>query len=267
MPDFDPNKNRLACTLDFIIFLAVFLMLQMFLFMSCVCIWNSRELIFLGALIPEMYYYTPLNILGICLNIYLFLILMVSAVIAEVLGITYVYYLTQVFTKELTLGRKKYRTTDSLRDARNIRLIYRSFQVLNSNVMWFAGPFILFGHASLMIFPIYGNMLLFKYWHILIPVVRAFILLLTLFVICLWLIVLQLGNYLYSRGDKMLVSWMHSNWGSKQEYRNMIRFRKSCAFVLIRFQSTFVIKRITPFLYVKSVIRGTLRSMLTLSKN
>lgn len=63
------------------------------------------------------------------------------------------------------------------------------------------------------------------------------------------------------------VSWKRHTWESKPKARYMRKFRKACRPLLIRYQETFVVKRITPFVYVKGVIRGIFRAVLTFTNN
>lgn len=267
MPGCNPNKSKLAWILDVIVLLAVLVLFVVFLFISFVCTWGSRDNICLGALIPETLYHWSLKVITISLNIYLIATLCLASTAAAVLAMTYMYYLTQVFTQELTLGNKCYCTIDTLRTSGNIRNTYRSFQILNTNLMQLLGPVFLFGQSAFTIFPIYGIMICFNYWNLLHPVVKLFILFISIFCVGYWLTILQLGKYLYTRGEKMLSSWKCVDWGSKKEFKIMSKFRRSCSLVLLSFKTTFVIKRITPIVFVKGVVRGTFRSMLTLNKN
>lgn len=266
MNKFNPNTDPLTRNLDMLVYGGVLLFLLISILISIICAFNIRDLIFFGAMVPDIFLIFPLTFLLTLFNIYLICAMILNLTITFAYGITYAFYMAQIF-KELKLGCKFYRTLDSLREANNLRLCYRSFQIHNSFSMTVAGSLIFFLHSACMLLPIYTNMVAFTYSKKLSPLVSCFYLGLAFLTIQSWLIFLQLGKHLFTQSERIFSSWKRHQWKSKEEGKLMGKFRKSCGLVTIRYGNQFVVRRITPFLYVKGVIRGTFRGMLTLTEN
>lgn len=84
--------------------------------------------------------------------------------------LTYLFYITVVFTKELLLGMKqsKYRILNKSRNkTENLRHIYWGFRILNANTTCYFGKFVTFNHALIIITPVWCMFVLFLYWNIL----------------------------------------------------------------------------------------------------
>lgn len=76
---------------------------------------------------------------------------------------------------------------------------------------------------------------------------------------------MQLGKILDVRGRKMIDSWKRHDWRTKRETKAVSKFRRSCQLILLRHENMLIVKKITHFLYVKAVVKGTFRSLLTIA--
>lgn len=266
MPIFRPNISRKVLWLDISIVSLSTMISFMVLSVALLCVHNPREVIFLGELIPPEYYskYTW-GALVTVFHSYLLISSGINGSFLLSLILTYGVYVNFIVTNELRLDAKHYRSIDKIREAKNLMIVYRSFQIINANVWVFGGYFLLYFHSALMILPIYGNSALIKYWNFL-----DFISVTAIVVVCwgvffIWILILQFGKYMYIRGENTLFSWKRATWRNKMEAKQMAKFRKSCQPVLFRYGNLFVIGRITQFKFVKGVVRGTFRSLLALT--
>ncbi len=265
MPVFSPIYSRLNKNLESVLTLFGCSWTGNIVVVMILCLYDPRSEIFLGSLIPVQYYaYFPVGVFVICFHWYFLLIVGVNIIITVGFSLVYSVYLTEVLTKELRFNRRYYRTLDALRKPAGLTHIYRSFQVLNNEGLSFLSIFILLGHWYCVITPMFCSFILITYWDKLDPLGKAPILLGVPSTMGFWTVVLQLGKYLYVRGDKLLWSWQNHNWGKKRDHKYMERFRWSCQPVLIRHGNQLVLARITQFNYFKGIIHGTLRALLTI---
>lgn len=268
MPDTDPNCNQFSTVLHVLMKLTTVLGTSMSISAVLFCSYDPRATIFLAEWIPLAYYrYLPVGVLFVLFHSYLIVCLGLNFIITGNLFIAYLYSVTIFYTKELVLGQNRYNTLNTLRsNQENLRHAFRSFQILNSNIMSWLGNFLTFFHSVAMILPTFGNFVLITYWKDLFIAGKISIVCSAWGAFSFWTVTLQLGKYLYVRGDRILRSWKGVWWGTRKDTRVMNKFRKSCRPVLIHNGSLLVIARITQFKYMKGVVRGTFRSLLTLTR-
>lgn len=226
-----------------------------------------RGNIFLSELIPIQYYYFfPFGLVISLFHSYQIAVLGVNLAFTCSLSMVYLFYLCDVLTNELTLGRTTYRTSDDIRSASNLCLNYRALQVLNANSMSVMGRFVVYLHSAMMLIPINLSFNLIAYWSEIGVVSKSLFIFACIVAFCFWTMVLQFGKVLDVRGEKLLTSWQRMNWDCSTTTKYMNKFRKSCQLILLRHEKVMVVKRITQFLYIKGVVRGTFRFLLTLSR-
>lgn len=237
------------------------------IFFSLFCILYSREGILLGGLIPEHYYrFFPWGLLITLFHVPIIIQMTFSWALIVVVSITFLFYVTLILTQELCLEKKEYRSVGDLRQAGNLALTYRTLQLLMTIAMEFMGRFLVIFHCATTIIPIYANFVLIRYWEDMDFVGKGLVFMFAALAIFSWIIVLQFGKYLFIRGENTLCSWKGAQFGSKREGKIMGRFRKSCRRIVLCHGNTLVLARITQFKYVKGVVRGTFRSLLTLAR-
>lgn len=269
MPEFCPETDILNLYIDGL-FLLLILVSVVFISLSILFgLYEPREAVFAGQLIPENYYsYFPLGILTVIPQAYVLIVIQLSIFLAISGATVYMYYLTMFLIREFQLGSKKhYRTSESFRQPNNIVYLYRSVQILQEQALSFVGPFFTIFHLLLCVLPVFSNYALFRYWDLLKWLVKAPLLLAYFGCVMFWLFVLQVGKYLWIRGNKNFDSWskvgFHTN---KIEGKIMRKFQKSCRLILLRQGKVLVLGRMTQFVYVKIVIVYTCKALLTLKK-
>lgn len=172
------------------------------------------------------------------------------------IGLLYALYTTVIPTKELNLARKKYKTGAVMRKPQNLQILYRSFQILNANIICFIRPIIMVAHGAGVVLPIFCNFIRIRHLKILYRVSTGSIIIMGLFTFGFWTMVLQFGKYLFVRGNKTLGSWKRQSWGDSRENNLMKRFRISCRLVLVRCSNPLVIGRITQLGFCQGYYEG-----------
>ncbi len=109
---------------------------------SCIfTMFDPFGLVNLGVLIPLL---LLIEVIVLLLYLYMICCLMLSNTIIMIFANLYGVYMVFFYTIELRLGRKKYRTSNELRDnSQNLCHVYRLFQVPHINSSTVFGPYIL----------------------------------------------------------------------------------------------------------------------------
>lgn len=230
-------------------------------------IWIKPEALSLEFFLPKEYCFGIVRTAVWMVQSYSLLTLMAGPMIVGCLGLIYLYYIANILIRELPLGLPKYSTNDILRQPYHIRLVYRSMQICNSQVMGVFGFVFLFGQVSFSVSPMYINFILIRYWDNLHISLCMFFFLWLLFCLSFWSVILQIGGYLFVKGRKTISTWKRfQGWKSKEEEREMKKFAKSCTPIVICFGKQYVVKKFTLLKYHKGVGRGILRALLATKK-
>lgn len=236
----------------------------LFVFCALVLLYNPRGVIFLGGLISEKYSNVFLTILATWFHTYILAVLCSN--IAALGGpiVMYAYYLYFMISQEIRLGRKCYVANDKLRNSDNLRITYRSLQILNQQALVNCplGTYLVLLNGFFMLAAIYISFVLIRYWEMLQFISKAPMVIAEFWAIGYWTIILQIGCMFFVDGNKTLNSWKRHNWGCERENRLMKKFRQSCKPILLSFGSQFVIGRMSVLNYYQGVLRGTFRVLL-----
>ncbi len=267
MTTFNPDTDLLNIYIDLIVVISTGLWFGLTVFVGLYCTYDPRGILFIGAFIPDKYYtYFPVGVIVIVFHFYTCIRVALNLAITSTVLLIHMIYFTVFYTKEFKLGAKIYKTENRLRNSYNIRTMYRSFQLLHQNVLCFIGWVFAFSHFGFTLQPIIVNFVLIKYWKDINLFAKIPLVLISPAVVSTWMFTIQLCSSFFVDGKKSLKSWHLYDWGSKKENRVMRKFRKSCKPVLVCYGSMYQVKRITPFAYVKTIIRGSFKSMLALGK-
>ncbi len=266
MPDFERNKNKLNFFIDGLVLGLVTAGIVLSIFVFIFCIYDPREGILLGRLIPMKFYNSicPSGFLVALFYAYLILILEATICTTGSLVLIYMFYLTVLLDNEFHLNStKKYRTTNLFREPENLRNSYRTLQILNEYFLCFIKLYVTLFHWLFSVFPVFANNVLMRYWNSFTWIEITMLIFATLVVITFWMLTLQFGKYLWIKGQQNLHSWICVNSSCLQrEKRVMAKFRRSCRPILIRHGNMLVLGRMTQFIYVKSIILYTGKSWL-----
>jgi len=237
-----------------------------YILIMCILIYDPRGVIFLGDLVPLKYYHFPVPLLIILFHAYVrtFCHIMPSIMVGAALA--YGYFFTPILIRELRLGRISYRTSRSLRMAKNARHEYRSLQILQANIFSLVGLFLGLFNAIFTIITVWMNFVLMRYWEELKIITKLQLLAWTSSIMGFWVVVLELGHFQQSKCLKMQGSWKTNNWENKKRDTFMKKFLRSCKPIVLSYGRQFVIGRVSVLVYFRGVVRGTFRALLTTKK-
>lgn len=251
-------------------FLALNIYLDFVNFPVCVTIYcavNPRAAIFLGQLIPIDYYsFFPWGILITCFHCYLVFILSLSQAISCVLIYANLYYMTTILSRELNLSLKpdQYRTCRDLRLSDNLRLEYRSFQILMEHWNELLSYIIWSGSLLFIGLPVLYIVIMLHSWRRLEFIAKFSLSMALLACVCSWIIFLQCGKYFWLQGSKTLHSWRKHDWKNRREERIMQKFHRSCKCILMRYGKAIVLERMNQFSYVLGLIKWACKLSLSI---
>lgn len=266
VPHFDPEKSKYNLVLEVLLVVLAVNYFGLGVLVTLLVGYDPRAVTFLGRLIPEIYFFAPVKLLVVFLHAYVVVIGVMACGTLACLGTVYGFYVTLILSKELRIKNNctTYLTTEKLRRTPNLRLIYRSFQLVHQNFMCFLGIYIVILNASVVVSVVFTNFVLLRYWSDQHTIMRVLGLGYTLMFILIWTAILQLGKLLFLKGNKVVNSWRGRDWGNVVENRIMKRFKISCKPILLSYGRQFVIGRQSILVFYRCVTRGTVRALLTL---
>jgi len=206
-----------------------------------------------------MFLYGSLEFIGIMLMLSVFMCY--SVILWAILLIALPFVL-----KECHAGLKNYRSKDSMREVKNILLVYRTIEIIVK--MWMD----VFGHLFIPAQNLCGQIaLVISYTLIntshlldsqaLIPLVFIF-----LMSQLIWMSVLIFGGTLANKGVMVLGSWRFLKTKNSTEAKYIAKYRKGCNPLKIGLLGVFTIKRLTFPKYVYGLTRGIFRALLTFQR-
>lgn len=265
MPNFNPNKARVNWLIEGAILSYSLTCFLIGILVTLWCLYDPCAFVFIGNMFPDQYCSSHLlRLVATIFHGYLMLILEINVALTGSVVMVYLFYITIFLTKELRMNCCHYKTSDNLRELHNLQKIYRSFQILNEHVMFVFGPYITLFHGIFVVGPVFGNFIIIRYWTSLDILSKGPVCIACWIATIFWLLVLQLGKYLWVGGKQILWSWRQFDWKvSERERSTMKKFTKSCRPILIFHGKQFVVGRLTQFTYFKAVIRGLFRVLLT----
>lgn len=161
---------------------------------------------------------------------------------------------------------KRYKSTPQLRKPSTLRVIYRTAQIVQWNINDLLGKFLIPLQTLCSILFIFGCFILIRHRETMHITMQVLLALWCVGGAMVWALFLIIGGYLHSKGIKLLNSWKHHSWTTKQERMEFHRFRLSCKSIRISFGSTYVIQRKSVMIFQRGLIRGIMRALLAIRK-
>jgi hypothetical protein len=159
---------------------------------------------------------------------------------------------------------RKYRTKDELRRVPNLVLEYRKVELLHKQGMIVYGILLIPGQSLLTQFILYSNFTLIRHWTDLGHTMQFIIVSLSFMVFTFWCVILEISGRFYVNSITLLKSWKMLEFKSKGEAKFMSKFKKGCRPLSIGLQGYMKVKRLTVLKFMKSIVGGTFRALLTL---
>lgn len=265
MPGFDRKRSKVnqVFNLCLILYLSSLLVATTLATVFAFCF--PRGSIFVSELIPLRYYsFFPTGFVISLIHARLMYAICFNISILTSSLVIYFFYTSVVLLEELTFGKTRYKTISNFRKLHNIVIVYRSLSILNIIITNIIGKVLVFMHTAMMLIPIYASFTLITTWRDIGFVARSVLLVIGVVTFVFWTAVLQLGKFLHVKGMKLMVSWKRPIGMNRKESQEMNKFRRSCQLLVVKCDGILVVRRMTQFVFVKGVLKGTFRSLLTL---
>jgi hypothetical protein len=109
---------------------------------------------------------------------------------------------------------------------------------------------------------------LIKQWNTLDSASKGMLGMAAITLLVFWVGVLETAGRFHKLSRSSIKSWKKEGKmsGSKYERKVIGRFCKSCKPLSMGFEGTFVIKRLSAIKFLRAVIKGTFRALVTLNK-
>ncbi|CAL8125315.1 unnamed protein product [Orchesella dallaii] len=190
---------------------------------------------------------------GIALSMYL------------IFGSTFVSFVV----KEFRLGKESswYKSSGQLRKYPTLCIEYRSVFIFLEEVLEQPGKMLIQTQAMATYFTVYALCILIRNEEGKIRIPTKIVLISwSFFAVVGWSLILWMGGWLYFCGQLILKSWKYHEWTSKSEKKYMNKFRKSCRPVTIHCGNLYTIRRLSVLKFIRGVLEGIFRTLLTLFK-
>lgn len=165
--------------------------------------------------------------------------------------------------KELRMDKKTYISKCQLRTPSNLILVYRSSQILQTQMLNIVEYIIVPSQAIVTNVILFSSVMLIKQGYRMSMASKG--MLGSWGIICTigWTVVLMIWGYMHWYGKKLLDSWKYHQWPTKRDRALMSKFRKSCKPLRMQFGRTYVIRRLSVLKFLRSISRGIFRALLT----
>lgn len=172
---------------------------------------------------------------------------------------------------EFRVGRKpgKYFAVPNLRKPPTLQIAWRTVQVLQLNINNMLGVFLVPTHTFFGDFCVLSTYILFKHHKMMATSTKVMLVIWAGLSSFFWCLVLLMGGYIHMFGIKVLTSWKYYKWSeiTAREKRILSRFGKSCVPLSIAYGKTFVIRRLTVLKFIRGLVKGIFRTLLTIGKS
>jgi hypothetical protein len=162
---------------------------------------------------------------------------------------------------EFRPNQSRYRTINALRKPMNLVLEYRMVEILHKLGMSTFGSLLLPFHILMGQFILFSNVSALRGG-------KDFdfnFIILSFYAQAAWFCVLEFGGRFHKNSTKTVKSWKYFNFKTKAEAKYMSKFRKACVPLCLEAKGVFSVKRLSVLKFIRSVVRGTFRAVLTLN--
>lgn len=261
LPSFQPNKSRYMKFMDIgILLISLFFIFCDVLFTLFFIAYPTLPHLF-GSLLPsdKLFLLPILHLYHVYSNTILLTQIYLNVTVMFIYGCVYL----PIVIPELRLGRSKYRTSNALRKPDTLIWVYRMVQIIQEVVNQLVGRLLVPSQALFTLEFIFGCYTIIRHTRDLLLIAVLTISIWSIVPSLLWAGFLYSGGYLNSSGRKILNSWKYHHWPNKQVKQSMSKFVRSCRPLALCYGTIFVIRRQTLLIFLRGLIRGLMRALLT----
>lgn len=218
--------------------------------------------------IPDFYFFTWIYVtVGLMfLTNAVGLAMLISIMITK--GITFFAYLHPIYSQELKLNQhpRKYRTLNILRSPSHLVHTWRAIDVFMKSTCLSIGIMLIPIQVIITHLALFCNITVILFSRRLEPTSKLVVPCISLLATIGWSAFLSLAGKLFLTSGLTLKSWRLEMWKSGKERMFMERFKRSCQPLSIAAARYYVVRPKSTLSYLKSVSRGTCRSLIALRK-
>lgn len=263
MPNFIPNKSKHMMVVEVLLFLMIlsFCFSLLFLGIFYVCYPSLPNLF--GNIVPPHAYFFPIIYI---LPTYICITLVCKCGLFLSFALIYgtVYY--PLVVKEVQMGRRKYKASDSIRETKNLMLVYRMLQIIQARLNHLFGKCLVPMQALMTISFVFGGYMLIRFKSE-VSLITILFMILSVLPSFLWSVLLYMGGHLHVTGRKIIMSWRYYRWSNSYDRKLMKKFRMSCRPIMICYGKMYILQRQSPLVFFRGLVRGLVRALLTLDTN
>ncbi|OXA45032.1 hypothetical protein Fcan01_20334 [Folsomia candida] len=137
---------------------------------------------------------------------------------------------------------------------------------MHTQLMSFGGYALTGWHAAFSQFILFANVSVITDKARMEKRVKVLVLMLSIIAQVTCTLLLEVSGRLLENGKKTVKSWKEMKFHTREEKAYMTKFRKSCRPLRTGKEGFFIISRITVLKFMRSIIRGTFRAVLTIGR-
>lgn len=240
-------------------FFATIFLIHYFLFPNTIYPYAILPKILQENLLTSILLYLIIGVFQIrMLAIVLFVLLSFFALVGS-----YFMVILRIILKEFKSNRNDYTTIDVLREPDNLVKMYRTFELHHKMAVRVFGMIILPVHTAIMQGIRLVNFILISYYDQLNTITKLMLIGFTIIAQICWFGPLSCSGLFHQHAVATLKSWKYFKFSNKHDAKYIAKFRKSCKPLVLGTDGYFYIKRITVLKFVRGIITGTFRALLT----
>jgi len=159
--------------------------------------------------------------------------------------------------------RPLYRFSNRLRTIKYLPLIYRSIELIQLNINCLMGVAFIPMQALITQLSLFSICMVITKWKETDGVTKSLLAVWTVGCLMIWSAALEIGGRLNLEGKRLLRSWKDWNWSNKDK-KLINKIRNSCRPISLRAGGFHIIKRTSVLKFLKGIVRGTFRALLTI---
>lgn len=264
MPNHNPNNCAINRRIDYSCALLRWGLLILAIMQIVHSVVNARSSpFFINYYIPDEYYTLPVFMW--CTFVHISLAVLTCAIfgLSSVFILSTAVHLNYIIANDIRcMLRQPYRTTDSLRTGHNLRITYRSLEILHNLQMEISGILLYPMNWLMMKMVIVCGVSFIKYHKYMSPLVKWMVCGWTVTGLISWGFALEECGYMFQYCQRAITSWKYHDWG--KERKVMSKFRKSCRPMKVAYHKFFSIKRISVLKFFRSVAKSLFKAIVAL---
>jgi len=264
MPDLDPEKSLIHRYRDYFMiachfccmFCSLLIMFHYFMFPNSIYVNDLLPLNFQNSSLA----YLLIGIFYTCNCCFAWM----TELHFDTMAWMYFFFIILTGLREITGKKSHYNTTQALREPENLIHTFRCVQILHKSCMRIFGSFVFISQGFVSQAILMSNYTLIRHWDKLDRVSSCMLIVISLAFQALWLTVLRCGGLFQMHSVRTLKSWKYLKFNSKSDAKYVSKFRKSCKPLRIGIEEFFTIRRLTILKFMRGIVKGTFRALLTL---